>query len=166
MKFEPLHARIPALARDEARALIVAWAQGDLPADQYVLVEHFDADPAGSATSVALGVVRASTREHVATIAVELDAVDAHGIGAASRLLPDAPQSALSAPLLELFRETLGTEARYLRSLRRHGAAFRATLGALPAASSETAAVRGATPARTSAVSRAYPPRNNGRGYP
>jgi len=165
MKLEPLHARIPALARDEARALIVAWAQGDLPADHYVLVEHFDADPAGSSAHVALGVVRASTRAHVATIEVDLDAADAEGIGGASGLLLDAPQSALAAPLLELFRETLGTEVRYLRSLRRHGAAFRATLGVRPPASTEAVPAAGPTTTRKSAVSRAYPPRNHGRGY-
>jgi hypothetical protein len=162
MKLEPLNARIPALAKDAARALIVRWDQGDLPADQYVLVEHYDAAPGGAAAVAVLGVVRASTREHVATLRIALDEPGPGGVGAASALLPDAPQSSLAPAILDLFRETLGTETRYLRSLRQHAAAFRATLGAVEP---DTKPEPKPAP-KPSAVSRAYPPRNNGRRYP
>jgi hypothetical protein len=125
MTMLPFNLLFPDVAKDEARALLVKWPQGDLPVDTYVLVEHFCAEASCDCWRAALGVIRASTREHVATLSCTFDPAVPDTVPARAELDARNPQSTISQPLLELFRESCADDPAYVARLERHYTMFR-----------------------------------------
>ena len=116
MQMLPLHCAFPERAKADARALLVRWPHGGLPVDDFVLVEHLCATPGCDCRRVVLGVVRASTRAHVATL---VHAFDPPPVGTTT-LDDRSPQSDLAKDLLSFFVETCASDPRYVALLEEH----------------------------------------------
>ncbi len=131
MTMLPFNLLFPDVARDEARALLVRWPHGGLPVDSYVLVEHYCAEPGCDCRRVLLGVIRASTRAHVATLSYDFGAPGRHGVGGrpgVASLDSKNPQSELAPELLGFFQETCLSDRLYTSRLEVHYALWRAVV--------------------------------------
>lgn len=120
MSMRPFSLLFPELAKEDARALLVRWPNGGLPVDTYVLVEHFCATRGCDCRRALLGVIRASTRAHVATLAVAFGTGGSDGSPVETSLDPNNPQSELSNELLTFFVETCASDLQYTRRLAAH----------------------------------------------
>ena len=122
MTMLPFNRLFPDRSKSDARALRVRWAHGGLPVDDFVLVEHYCALPGCDCRRVLLGVVRASTRAHVATINYVFGTAGDPGgpAGAGASLDTKNTQSELSNELLALFVESCVGDPRYVDQIEEH----------------------------------------------
>jgi hypothetical protein len=123
--------RFPDVARHETRSVTIGPDDTELPADDYLFVEYYCADPSCDCRRVLIAVMSARHRAQIATINHAFEPPSADDLEEDQTFLdPLNPQSDLSPALLELFEVVaLGDEA-YCRRLERHYDLMKGTGGA------------------------------------
>lgn len=113
--------RFPEIARLETRTAIIGAEYAELPADEYIFVENYCADPSCDCRRVVIAVLSGRRHAQVATINHAFEPPSASDLEEDQTFLdPLNPQSDISPGLLDLFERVVLKDEAYRRRLERH----------------------------------------------
>lgn len=128
MGMMPFHAAFRETAEIETRTVTPLNRDG-LPNRTFLLMELYCNEPRCDCRRVMINVIDTERRQHVATINHGFASpAPPHDDNGQTFLDPLNPQSAMSAALLGLFEEMIGSDGEYRQRLERHYAMWRSVV--------------------------------------